>query len=77
MACEHPQINWVGTSDGIHCGLCGALVNIGATKKEATKVTITTKSGLKIEDGGPEPVKDPEPEDKPVKKPVLKRGGKK
>ena len=62
MACEHPQINWVGTSDGIHCGLCGALVNIGAPKKAEPK---------------PEPVKDPEPEEKPVKKPVLKRGGKK
>lgn len=59
MACEHPQINWVGTSDGIHCGLCGALVNIGAPKKAEPKIE-----------------KEPE-EEKPVKKPVLKRGGKK
>ena len=58
MACEHPQINWVGTSDGIHCGLCGALVNIGAPKKA-------------------EPTIEKEPEEKPVKKPVLKRGAKK
>ena len=61
MACEHPQINWVGTSDGIHCGLCGALVNIGAPKKAEPEP--------KIE-------KEPE-EAKPVKKPVLKRGAKK
>ena len=62
MACEHPQINWVGTSDGIHCGLCGALVNIGAPKAEPK----------------PEPKIEKEPEEaKPVKKPALKRGAKK
>ena len=61
MACEHPQINWVGTSDGIHCGLCGALVNIGAPKPEPKA----------------EPTVEKEPEEKPVKKPALKRGGKK
>ena len=65
MACEHPQINWVGTSDGIHCGLCGALVNIGALKKAEPKPE-------------PEPKIEKEPEEaKPVKKPVLKRGAKK
>lgn len=69
--CNHPQSNWVGTADGIRCGLCGALV--GAPAPEP----------VKVEKPKPEPVKDPEPEKKTEKKPAIikkpapKRGGKK
>lgn len=34
--CNHPQSNWIGTADGIRCGLCGALV--GAPAPEPVKV---------------------------------------
>lgn len=55
MACNHPRETWVGTADGIHCGLCGQLISEKA----------------------PRPVQAPEPEEKPVKKPAPKKGGKK
>lgn len=35
MACNHPREKWVGAADGIHCGVCGALVNLTATPKKA------------------------------------------
>ena len=61
MACNHPREKWIGTAQGIVCGECGQLINGNAPKV------------------APEPKveKDPEPEVKPVKKPVLKKGGKK
>lgn len=62
MACNHPQSNWVGTADGIRCGLCGALV--GAP--EPVKVEKPKPK--------PEPVKDPEPK-KAEKKAAPKKGG--
>ena len=67
MACVHPQVSWVGTADGIHCGLCGALVkDIGAPKAEPKKI-----------EPAPEPEAEPEPvEEKPVKKAPAKKGGK-
>ena len=52
MACNHPKESWVGLADGIHCGQCGALVNLDAPK---------AKPELKVE-------KDPEPEKKPAAK---------
>lgn len=67
--CNHPQSNWVGTADGIRCGLCGALV--GAPAPEP----------VKVEEPKPEPILDPEPEEKPepkkapAKKPAPKKGG--
>jgi hypothetical protein len=67
--CNHPQSNWVGTADGIRCGLCGALV--GAPEP------------VKVEKPKPEPILDPEPEEKKVepkkaeKKAAPKKGGKK
>lgn len=68
--CNHPQSNWIGTADGIRCGLCGALV--GAPAPEP----------VKVEAPKPEPILDPEPEEKPEpkkaeKKAAPKRGGKK
>ena len=66
--CNHPQSNWVGTADGIRCGLCGALV--GAPAPEP----------VKVEKPKPEPILDPEPEEKPEpkkaeKKVAPKKGG--
>lgn len=67
--CNHPQSNWIGTADGIRCGLCGALV--GAPAPEP----------VKVEKPKPEPILDPEPEEKPepkkalAKKPAPKKGG--
>lgn len=61
MACNHPRETWVGTADGIHCGLCGQLIG-GDAPKAAPE---------------PKVEKDPEPDDKPVKKPAPKKGGKK
>lgn len=67
--CNHPQSNWIGTADGIRCGLCGALV--GAPAPEP----------VKVEAPKPEPILDPEPEEKPepkkapAKKPAPKKGG--
>lgn len=67
--CNHPQSNWIGTADGIRCGLCGALV--GAPVPEP----------VKVEAPKPEPILDPEPEEKPepkkapAKKPAPKKGG--
>ena len=69
--CEHPQINWIGKSDGIHCGICGQLINFGTPKKEEPKPEPETM---------PEPVVDPDPvseEPKPKRKTALKKGGKK
>ena len=62
MACNHPRESWVGTAEGIKCGLCGVPVNPSAPVKAEPK---------------PEPKVEKEPEEKPEKKPVLKRGGKK
>ena len=73
--CEHPQINWIGKSDGIHCGICGQLINFGTPKiqpkKEEPKPEIM-----------PEPVEDPAPttepeEPKPKRKAAPKKGTKK
>ena len=66
--CNHPQSNWIGTADGIRCGLCGALV--GAPAPEP----------VKVEKPKPEPILDPEPEEKPEpkkaeKKAAPKKGG--
>ena len=59
MACEHPKINWVGMSDGIHCGLCGQLIDF-SKKPEPVK--------------GPEPVKaEPEPKKAEPKKAAPKK----
>ena len=70
--CEQPQSSWIGTADGIRCGLCGAPIEASAPEP------------VKVEEPKPEPVKDPEPEEKkvepkkaPVKKPAPKKGGKK
>lgn len=61
--CNHPQSNWVGTADGIRCGLCGAPIDL--TPKAEPKAKL-------------EPVKDPELEPKKVeKKAAPKKGGKK
>lgn len=27
--CEHPQSAWVGTANGIHCSICGAVIDLG------------------------------------------------
>ena len=60
--CEHPQSAWVGTANGIHCGICGAVIDLGK-KPEPVKA--------------PEPEQKAEPaEEKPVKK-TAKKGGKK
>ena len=48
MACNHPSDKWVGTSDGIRCGVCGQLVDL-SKKAEPVK-----KAEPKPE---PEPVK--------------------
>lgn len=67
--CNHPQSNWVGTADGIRCGLCGAPV--GAPAPEP----------VKVEKPKPEPILDPKPEEKKVepkkaeKKAAPKKGG--
>lgn len=73
--CEHPQNNWIGKSDGIHCGICGQLINFGTPKiqpkKEEPKPEPETM---------PEPVVDPDPvqeEPKPKRKAAPKRGAKK
>ena len=61
MACEHPKINWVGMSDGIHCGRCGQLIDF-SKKPEQVKE--------------PEPVKaEPEPKRAEPKKAAPKKGG--
>lgn len=69
--CEHPQINWIGKSDGIHCGICGQLINFGTPKLQPKKPEIM-----------PEPVVDPEPAPeqealKPKRKAAPKKGTKK
>lgn len=62
MACNHPRETWVGTADGIHCGLCGQLINDKAPKPVQA----------------PEAEIEKEPEEKPVKKAAApKKGGKK
>lgn len=32
--CEHPRLSWVGTADGIHCGVCGAVITFGKAEQE-------------------------------------------
>ena len=52
--CEHPQSAWVGTANGIHCSICGAVIDLGK-KPEPVKA--------------PEPEQKAEPaEEKPVQK---------
>ena len=37
MACNHPRESWVGTADGIRCGVCGQLVNTAPAPKAEVK----------------------------------------
>lgn len=37
MACEHPREKWIGAADGIHCGVCGAVVNLTEAPKTVKK----------------------------------------
>ena len=54
MTCDHPRDRWVGTANGIHCGICGAVIDLGK-KPEPVKA--------------PEPEQKAEPaEEKPVQK---------
>lgn len=50
MACNHPREKWVGAADGIHCGVCGAKVDLGAKPAPVKKAEPEAK---------PEPVKKP------------------
>ena len=62
MVCNHPNEALVGTADGIHCGICGAVIDLG---KKLEPVM------------APEPEQKAEPVvEKPVKK-TAKKGGKK
>jgi hypothetical protein len=68
--CNHPQISWVGTADGIHCGLCGALVDPAASVPLGR---IAPK-----QERGPKPETEPEPEPVEEKtKKAPKKGGRK
>lgn len=64
--CNHPQISWVGTADGIHCGFCGALVDPAASVPSGR---IAPK-----QERGPKP--EPEPVEEKTKK-APKKGGRK
>lgn len=57
--CEHPRVKWVGMADGIHCGVCGQIIDLDTPKKAPES---------KVE---PEPEK--KPEKKPASK--TKKGG--
>lgn len=68
--CNHPQISWIGKSDGIWCGACGAKIDPFKT----------APAGLEpIKKGRPAAEKvesDPEPVEEKTKK-APKKGGRK
>ena len=70
--CNHPQISWVGTADGIRCGLCGALVDPAAPAPSGS-VPKQPKIGRPAAEKA-EP--DPEPVEEKTKK-APKKGGRK
>ena len=85
--CNHPRDKWVGTADGIHCGICGAMINFAEPVKsepvEQPDAELVEEVKKAVADPEPAP-EEPKPESEPkktekktTKKPALKRGAKK